>query len=177
MDMKEVIVRYLVLLLLAFPNLALFYIIFTPLTIYLVFWILNIFFNITLSSPFIIFESFRVEIIDACVAGAAYYLLTVLNLSTPMRTKVRVKALLFSFAALLILNIIRIVALVLVFIYGVNYFDITHKFFWYALSSIFVVIIWFAEVKLFKIGNIPIYTDLKYLYEKSKFRKSKSYGK
>ena len=171
------IVRYLVLLLLAFPNLALFYFIFTPLTIYPVFWILNIFFNITLSSPFIIFDGFSVEIIGACVAGSAYYLLTVLNLSTPMRTKVRVKALLFSFAALLILNIIRIVALVLVFIYGVNYFDITHKFFWYALSSIFVVIIWFAEVKLFKIKDMPIYTDLKYLYKKSKFRKSKNCGK
>jgi len=113
---------------------------------------------------FIIFESFRVHLIPACIAASAYFFLIFLNLSSPeIQPKKRFAAILFSFAILLSLNILRIIAMVLIFIYGKNYFDITHKIFWYGLSTIFVLGIWFLEVYLFKIKSIPIYSDIKFL--------------
>ena len=50
-------------------------------------------------------------------------------------------------------------------------FDITHKIFWYSLSILFVVGIWFLEVKLFKIKSIPFYSDIISVYKKSLFNK------
>ena len=35
---------------------------------------------------------------------------------------------------------------------------------WYLGSTLFVIGIWFIEVKLFKIKEIPIYSDIKFLY-------------
>jgi exosortase/archaeosortase family protein len=157
------LLRYLVLVAVAIPNFVLFYIIFTPLTIYPVFFALNLFFNVSLESPFILFDNFRVHIIPACVAGSAYYLLMIFNFSTPMKFKTRIKSLLFSFLFLLILNILRILLLIIIFIYGSNYFQTSHLLFWYFLSTLFVIGIWFVEVKVFNIREIPIYSDLKYL--------------
>ena len=73
-----------------------------------------------------------------------------------------------AFAALLVMNILRIVLLIFLFIYGFAYFDAAHKFFWYFMSTLFVVVIWFAEVRMFKIKEIPFYSDLKFLYKKIK---------
>ena len=75
-----------------------------------------------------------------------------------------------SFACLLIINILRIFLLGLVYISGFSWFDIAHKLFWYAGSTIFVIGIWFAEVKLFKIKEIPFYSDIKFLYKKSNLK-------
>ncbi len=73
----------------------------------------------------------------------------------------------FAFSAFLLVNLLRIFILSLMFINGSSFFDITHRLFWYFLSTVFVIVIWFTEVKLFKIKEIPFYTDLKYLYKKS----------
>src|SRR3989344_6427380 len=101
--------------------------------------------------------------IPACIAGAAYFLLLILNLSTPVKSAFkRATMVLFSFASFLIMNILRIVFLSIIFVEGYLWFDIIHKFFWYFLSTLFIVAIWFAEVKLFKIKEIPVYSDLKY---------------
>jgi len=56
-----------------------------------------------------------------------------------------------AFASLLILNILRIFFLSLMVINDSVWFGITHMFFWYVLSTVFVLGIWFLEVKLFKI--------------------------
>ena len=167
----KIFIRYLIIILIAIPNLFVFYFIFTPATIYPVFGAFKIFFKevLLVGNTFQIFNEFFIEIIPACIAGSAYYLLFILNLSTPkIKIKKRIKMLLFSFAFLLGLNILRILILSLIFVYlpsTSNLFDITHKLFWYFGTTIFVVLIWFIEVKTFKIKEIPIYSDIKYLYK------------
>ena len=168
----KIFIRYLIIVLIAIPNLFIFYFIFTPLTIYPVFGAFKIFFKevLLVGNTFQISNEFFIEIIPACIAGSAYYLLFVLNLSIPkIKIKKRIKMLLFSFAFLLGLNILRIFIFSLLFIYSSqNFFNLTHKLVWYLGATIFVVLIWFIEVKIFKIQEIPVYSDVKYLYKEIK---------
>ena len=160
--------RYALLVLVAFPGLWIFYFIFTPLTIYPIYFLFNLFFNVSLLGKIIIINNeIPVEFIKACIAGSAYYLLLILNLSTPkIDLKKRIKMIVLSFASLLALNLLRIIILIFIYMYGFSFFDITHELFWYFMSVIFVIGIWFAEVKIFKIKEIPFYSDLKFLYKK-----------
>ena len=167
-DISDIILRYIILVLVAIPNLWLFYLIFTPLTAYPVHWLLNIFYDASLLNNNIILinQAISIELIEACIAGSAYYLLLILNLSTPgIKIKKRMKILLLAFASFLIINILRIFILSLVAVSGSSFFDITHRIFWYALSTVFVVVIWFAEVRIFRIKAIPFYSDVKFLYK------------
>ena len=164
--------RYTFLILIAIPNLWIFYAILTPLTVYPVYALLNLFFNaVVIGNIIVINENIALEIIRACVAGSAYYLLLVLNLSIPsVKLNKRVKMVLFSFGLLLAINIIRIFSLSLIFLEGFSFFVLTHKVFWYLLSTIFIVGIWFIEVKYFKIKEIPFYSDLRFLYKNSSLK-------
>lgn len=153
--------RYLFILLLGLGNLFFIYLIFTPLTVYPVYFILNLFFKTALNGIMITIDNYGIALVEACVAGSAYYLLLILNFTTPMNVKKRILSLVYSLSALLILNILRIVILSVMLVNGSSFFDFTHKLFWYFISTAFVVIIWFSEVKLFKIKDIPVYTDLK----------------
>ena len=166
----DTVVRYVILIFIALPNLYLFYFIFTPLTVYPVYSLLKLFFDVSVTGTIInVVDGFPIEIISACVAGSAYYLLLILNLSTPkIKLQKRAKMIFFSFTLFLIINILRIFLMSIIFIYGSQYFDILHKLFWYIGSIIFVIGIWFAEVKLFNIKEIPFYSDIKFLYEKAK---------
>ncbi|MAG78922.1 hypothetical protein CMI40_00925 [Candidatus Pacearchaeota archaeon] len=158
-------IRYFILILISIPNLWIFYFIFTPLTIYPVYLLFNLFFDATLSGNIINIGIFSIELIDACIAGSAYYLLLILNLSTPkIKIRKRIKMILLSFIFLLIINILRIFLLGSAFVSGYPWFDATHKLLWYLGSTLFVIGIWFIEVKLFKIKEIPIYSDIKFLY-------------
>ena len=107
----------------------------------------------------------------ACVAGAAYYLLSILNLTTPMKPRQRLFSLPYLFITFLIINILRIVIFALLYSKGFTFFDLTHTATWYFGSTIFLIIIWFSNVSLFKIKSIPIYTDFKYLVENINFHK------
>ena len=170
-----ILTRYLILILIGIPNLWLFYLIFTPLTIYPVFFLLSLFFNATLNNNIIILKNFLpIEIIPACVAGSAYYLLLILNLAIPMKINKRLKMLLFSLLSLLIINILRIFLLSILFVSGTSLFDITHELFWYFGSLVFVVGIWFVGVKIFKIKEIPFYSDLQNTGLLKKIKKPKS---
>ena len=167
-------IRYLALVFVAFPNLWIFYFIFTPLTVYPTYFLLNLFFDASLISEAVIMIGQRVpiEIIDACVAGSAYYFLLILNLTTgKIKIKTRIYMVLFAFSLFLIINIIRIFLLSLLAVSGSSFFGITHILFWYLLSTIFVVGIWFAQVKIFKIKEIPFYSDIKFLYRQSRMKK------
>ena len=166
----NIFLRYFILILVAIPNLWLFYFIFTPLTVYPLYFLFNLFFETTLSGNIInLSDCFPIEIIKACVAGSAYYLLLTLNLATPnIKIKRRIKMILISFLSLLLINIIRIFVLGLMYVSGSALFDTLHKVFWYAGSTLFVIIIWFAQVKAFKIKEIPFYSDLKLLFKESR---------
>ncbi len=166
---SSIFIRYLVLILIAIPNLFIFYFIFTPLTIYPLYFLFNLFYDVTLINHVLFVSSFPIEIIPACVAGAAYYLLLMFNLSTPgMEAKRRIKLIGISFLTLLIINITRIFILGILFVNESGLFDILHYVLWYIGSTVFVVGIWFYQVKHYKIKKIPFYSDLKYLFKLTK---------
>ena len=169
MKLKNMLIRYFIILLVALPNLFIFYFVFTPLTIYPLFELFKLFFKdvFLVDNVFYISGNYLIEIIGACIAGSAYYLLFILNMSVPnIVIKKRIKMILFSFTILLCLNIIRIFILSLTFVSKSSSFELLHKLFWYAGATIFVVLIWFIEIKLFKIKEIPIYSDFKHLIKK-----------
>ena len=157
----NVLIRYFILLIIGL-SLTYLYKILLPITLYTSYFLLKLFYNTILSySNIIITEAINIEIIRACVAPSAYYLLLILNLSTPMIKKKRIHSLLFSILSLFILNILRIFFIATLYIKNFSYADLIHSLFWYFFSIIFVVGIWFASVYLFKIKNIPVYTDMK----------------
>lgn len=169
----EIILRYLILILVAFPNFWIFYLVFTPLTVYLSYFIFQIFFDANVMRNIIILNnSIPIELISSCIAGSAYYLLFVLNLSLPnIKLKKRLLMILFSFSALLIANSARIVLLGTIFLNGFSSFVLVHKLLWYFVSTAFIVIIWFSEVKIFGIKEIPFYSDIKFFHKHSIFKK------
>jgi len=158
--------RYIFLVLIAIPNLYIFYLILTPLTIYPSFFLLDLFFNVAIQGTIIFVQGKGlIEIIPACIAGAAYYLLLVLNLSIPnIKVKQRLKMIAYAFSILLLANILRIFLLSI--FSSSELFSIAHHAFWYFLSTLFVAVIWFSEVKMFKIDEIPVYSDIKFLWSK-----------
>ena len=158
--------RYLILLLLG-VSLWIFYFIFTPLTVYPVYYLLKLFFNATLSGNMITFKGLEIQLIKACVAGSAYYLLLILNLSTPMNSKTRLSSITFLFSSFLVINILRIFVFSLFLINFLNLFSTLHLIFWYFLSTIIVVGLWLLNLKIFKIKSIPVYTDIKFLSKKT----------
>ena len=159
--------RYIIILLFGLWNLSIFYKIFTPLTTHFAGFILNLFSPTTIMGNIILFKSISLELIPACVAGSAYYLLLILILSTPnIEVFKRIKLILISLMSLFILTSLRIVILAL--IAQTSYFQQFHMLFWYLVSTLFVVIIWISIIKIYKIKSIPIYSDIRYLLSLSK---------
>ena len=174
--LTDVFLRYAIMLLLAVSGLWIFYAIFTPLTVYPTYFLLNLFFGASLSGNIITVSScLPIEIVEACVAGSAYYLLLILNLSTPnIVLKKRLKIILESFLALLIINLLRIFFLSIMYVSGSGLFDVTHKIFWYFANILFIIGIWFFIVKSFKLKEIPFYSDLKFFFNlRKEAKKSK----
>lgn len=154
--------RYIFLLLLAYGNLMIFYKIFTPLTINISFFVLKMIYPTAIvSSNTILFNSTAISLIPACIAGSAYYLLVILNLTTPMSLKTRVKSISFLILTFFLVNLARIIFFSILAPERYAYFDITHVLFWYIGSTVILVGLWFINVKLFKIKSVPVYSDIK----------------
>jgi len=168
-------IRYLILILVAIPNLSLFYYIFSPLTIYPSYWLFSIVFDTSIYNNLILINSTSViEIIPSCVMGSAYYLLLILNLSVPnIRLWKRLFMILSSFLTLLIINVLRIFLLGVLYTSNSPWSDPLHLFFWYFLSIIFVLGIWFTQTRVFNIKEISFYSDIKFLISQIKQGKSK----
>lgn len=167
--MKNTLLRYaLTLIISIFSNI--FYTIFTPLTIYPTYTILNIVKPSTLTDLTITFNSSQFTFIPACIAGTAYLILTILTLTTKgVKPLTRLKALLTSYSLLLLLNITRILVLIFIYIFiSEQLFHTLHLIFWHILSTVFVLLIWIVTIKLYKIKHIPFYSDIIYLLEKAK---------
>lgn len=165
MDSREMVwmlVRYLVLVLIPLGGLTLLYLIFTPLTVYPVYWILKMIYSdtILLGTTTLYFHGQFASIVAACVGGAAYYLLLILNLTTPMTPSKRVKSICFIAFIFLLLNVIRITIFAILLATGYNYFDITHQMTWYFGSTVLVILVWFTNVLVWDIRAIPIYSDI-----------------
>ena len=168
----DIVLRYLILAVIAIIGFDIFYFLFLPLTKYAVYFLLNISFDPVLLGNSIFIGLDIIEIVGACVAGSAYFFLLILNLSTPkIEIKKRFSMLGIAFLTFLIINILRIFFLSLMYINNAPLFDFTHKLFWYLGSTLLIVIIWIIEIKEFKIKEIPFYSDLKYIYNKSSLKK------
>ncbi|MEK6859113.1 MAG: pacearchaeosortase [Nanoarchaeota archaeon] len=141
---------------------GLFYVLFTQITIGPVFYFLNIIYEgVTIFGADTVFiGGYYATIIPACVAGSAYYLLLILNMTTPMSVKKRISCLLFVFALFLVMNIARIVLFGTLLSKGYQYFDVAHLAMWYFGSTILVAVIWFSAIFLFKIKEAPVFTDM-----------------
>ena len=164
-DIKDFLFRYALILLSSLGGLYIFYQIFTPLTLYPVYLFYSLFSSVYLLGNSIIFYSgAQIDIIFSCVAGAAYFLLFVLNLSMPnIKLSKRLKMLAFGFGVFLWLNIWRIILLGHLFLINSSLFEPIHFILWHFMSTIFIVLIWFAEVRIFRVKQIPFYTDFKNL--------------
>ena len=153
--------RYFATLLIGTGNLYVIYKILTPLTIYILSAILSIFTNATLCGNTINMNGITIELVSACIAGSAFYLLLLLiMLTADIKPETRAKAIITSFAMLFALNILRM--LVLIPIISASYFETIHWVSWHIISTIFVVGIWVSIAKIYKIKTIPIYSDIKY---------------
>ncbi|RMD66581.1 pacearchaeosortase [Candidatus Pacearchaeota archaeon] len=182
MELKEVLgmfARYVVLLFLGLFGIRLFYAVFSPLTAYPSYWLSNLVFGGAEFVPpnLILIGSLTIELIPACIAGAAYYLLLILNLTTPMHVVKRIKSLAFLILTFLVINIMRIVTFIVIASRGTQYFDAAHLGVWYFGSTVMIVILWFVNVWVFNIRAIPVYTDFSNLIaemtRKPKKRKKK----
>lgn len=168
----SIFARYFALILIGANNLYLIYAILTPLTIYTTTAILSIFTDPILIGNFINLSNLTIEISQACVAGAAFYLLLILTLSIPnIKPKTRIKIITISLLTLFILNIARI--LILIPLIKSEHFQIIHWTIWHIASTIFVVAIWISITKIYKIKSIPIYSDIKYISKQIKKTKRK----
>lgn len=168
-DYLDLIVRYFLIFLVGLGNLFIFYKIFFTPTFQGSAYLLGFLGEVTLFTPLklILFNETAINIIDACIAGSAYYLLFILVFSVRnIKFVKRFSILVFSFAIFLLFNIIRIVWMAL--IAGGEYFKEIHLFFWYFISIILVIGIWFLSVKLFKITSLPVYSDIKFLLKEIK---------
>lgn len=157
-DLLFIFVRYLVILLIGLGNLYLFYLMFSPITIFLTKGVLALFSDVFFVGNAFNFRGFSFILANPCIAGAAYYLLFILVMSIGnIDWKKRLWMVLSSFGMLIFLNVSRIVFLV--FISSSTYFDIAHWILWYGLSIVFVVGIWFLIVKLFEVKGYPFVDD------------------
>lgn len=166
-------IRYSVLLILVFFGLKIIYLIFEPLTKYPVFFLFNFFYDAYLSGNVINFRGYPIalEIIGACIAGSAYLLLFILNLSTPnIKFNKRIKLLGLSFLVFLLFNILRIFFIGILFLNNSSLAELIHKFLWYFGSIALILIIWFYQVRKFNIKEIPFYSDIKFILSYINFR-------
>jgi len=168
----DIIFRYLILIALSPFILSAIYFVFTPLTVYPAFFILNLIYpsSSLVDLTAISIQDSHISLIPACIAGSAYLLLFLLNLTAPMPLLVRIKSLAFTFGSFLILNILRVSIFIILFVIGFKYFDLAHLAFWYIGSTLLVVLIWFINIRIFKIKGIPAYSDIKALLKESKYK-------
>jgi len=159
--------RYLVILLLGLGNLYIFYKVLTIPTVH----VLNLLISLskeTLVMGNIIyvkdtfFNTTAIEIIPACVAGSAFYLLLALIFTTSkIKPSKRASIIISSVITLFVLNILRM--LILVGIKDITSFETVHWIFWNLVSVVLVVGIWIYMVKRHRIKSVPVYSDFKYL--------------
>lgn len=84
-------------------------------------------------------------------------------------------SIMFLLGAILIYfaNVARIGILsTIYFTQGSDVFEKYHLFIWNFVSGIYVALVWIFLTIKFKLKEIPMYSDIKYLYEKSLFKKN-----
>ncbi len=129
----------------------------------------------TLQENVLFVGSYIFQFVEACIAPSAYYLLWLLVfLVKDLPWKKRVLLVVVGFALLLLMNILRIAALVYIaFHYGEHWFDLVHLTAWKIFSGAYVVVVWIFLIHVFKVKSIPIVDDFRYIYHQTLFRKKR----
>lgn len=161
--------RYFFLISLSFGNLAFFYFLFSAPTHFFFVSLSKLFFDVQIQEGCFLINSVPITVIDACVSGSAYYLLFILNFTTPLKIRKRILVLLFTIFVFFIFNISRMIFLLAILNYEI--FNLTHNLLWHFGSTIFIVLLWFLSIKIFSIKEIPVYSDMVYLYSLIKLEK------
>lgn len=162
--MKNIFIRYtLALIAVLLSNFLLLLLI--PITLYGGYFLLKIFYNVSIIENAIIVSDYSFSIISACTALIAYILLTVLILTTRKITlKERIKLFFIGSLGIYLMNILRIFILIAIYLeYGKNYFEAVHLVFWHLVSTLIVALIWIVLVEYYKIKSIPVYSDIKFI--------------
>ena len=147
-----------------------FYVVFSPLTLWVSYGLLRLFTDVTLEGTTILAENTTLVFVPACTAASAYLLLALLILLT-RGISWRQGVLIFLVGSLLIFaaNIIRIqVLFYLLFNVGKNYFDTLHLLIWKVLSSVYVAGVWIFLTWKYKIRETPVVSDFQYILRKIK---------
>lgn len=150
------------------------YDIFRPLTLYPVYYG----FKLLGYSPLIINGNIHLGcqelvLVDACIAASAYYLFLVLVLSTKGLTFEEIlKIYGLGVISILFVNVIRIIGMGIILInFEENLFETWHMIMWRFVATFFIAFLWIYLSRKFLINNMPIYTDFKYLLNKSFLKK------
>ena len=173
-QLEKILFRYFIGMVIAIITLfiPLFYYIFRPLTIWPTVFVLKFFYEVSLIKDTIVINGIFINLIDACIAGSAYFLLFILNILTyGIDFRQRLIIFIFDSCLLLLMNILRLVILIVLIINKSLAFDITHKVFWYGVSTIYVVLIWVFTIFIFRIKKIPFVSDVKFILSKKKIKR------
>ncbi len=162
----SIVSRYIILIVALILGVGLSYFLFAEPTLYSSYFLFDAFYsNVFVSGTDIFIGDKIISIVGSCVAGSAYLLLLVLNLSVPkIKVKKRLYILISSFLIFFLFNIARIFYLGTLYLNDSPNFDIMHKILWYFGSTAVIILIWFLEVKMFRIKEIPFYSDVKKIY-------------
>ena len=163
----------LIRILLCFIPLSLLTWILTPITLKLSYITLLYYNPILISADVMVINGIPFSFIEACIATSAYYLIILLVLLTKEITlKQRIKLIFIGSLLILLMNLLRIFILIFVTVnYGFYWFEIIHLAFWKFVSGIYIALVWILLVRYYKIKSVPVYDDIKYLFNKSYFKK------
>ncbi|MEK6816353.1 MAG: pacearchaeosortase [Nanoarchaeota archaeon] len=139
-----------------------YYVVFKPLTLSLSYLFLKMMDgSAILLDGKIVTATHTLTFIDACVAAAAYLLLSMLILTTKdIAWKNRLKMFMYGSLLILIFNVARIEILFLA-LFRLDYstYSALHLFIWKFLSTIYVFCVWVLLIRMFKVKTIPVYSD------------------
>ncbi|MBS3108771.1 pacearchaeosortase [Candidatus Woesearchaeota archaeon] len=166
---KKLIARIAIALAIVLLPIDIFYILLLKPTLYVSSIFLSSYKPI-ITNDAIIINNIVLKFISACIATLAYVLLLLLILLTKdLGFKNGVKLFLTGSIIIFIANIIRVDFLIYAYFeYGSNLFSKLHLFIWQFLSGIFVAFVWVFLSYIYKIRNIPVYDDIKELYNRSR---------
>ncbi len=158
----DILTRYALVILLSLNSLYVFYFVFKPLTFFPSALILSLIYSAEIIGlEKIIIGNHEIAFVNACVAGSAYYLLALLNLSSSGISWInRFKIFFINSVFLLSVNIIRIIILAVFLVNSSYLFSTLHYLFWHFVSIALVAGMWIYTLKFYKIKSIPIFTDM-----------------
>jgi len=165
----KLLIRYFLLMILILFFISNFFInILTDLFLKIVYFFFNFYKKII-----IIETGFKIEnnttflILKECIASQVYILITIVFFTLPIKLKKIFKIWSLSVIYFTILNLIRIIILIGIYLkFGIYYFEKLHILFYEGLTGVLTGLIIVYFVKKEKIKVYPIYSDVKNIINK-----------